>query len=87
MKEKIAEAKGLASSVTESETYKTSHSSLAKPVFAAGAAAGVVKAAEVKKEEKAEAKEEKKEEKVKALSCANLPCVIDLLPYCFHSPC
>jgi len=63
LKTKIAEAKELAPSVTEHETYKKSHSSLSKPVVA-GAAATPKKSTEVKKEEKAEAKEEAKIDKV-----------------------
>ena len=64
MKEKIAEAKGLATSVTESETYKKSLGELTKPaVVAAAVPKKSVDVKEEKKEEKAEAKEEKKEEK------------------------
>ena len=64
MKEKIAEAKELATSVTESETYKKSLSELTKPaVVTAAVPKKSVDVKEEKKEEKAEAKEEKKEEK------------------------
>jgi len=63
LKTKIAEAKELAPSVTEHETYKKSHSSLSKPVVA-GAAATPKKSTEVKKEEKAEAKEDAKIDKL-----------------------
>jgi len=67
LKTKIEEAKALAESVKESETYKKTHSSLTKPVVAAAAVPTPKEekkeAKEEKKEEKAEAKEEKKEEK------------------------
>jgi hypothetical protein len=64
LKEKIAEAKELATSVTESETYKKSLGELTKPtVVAAAVPKKSVDVKEEKKEEKAEAKEEKKEEK------------------------
>lgn len=66
LKTKIAEAKELKESVTSSDAYKNTHSSLSKPAMAA-AAVGLPKksteAKETKKEEKAEAKEEKKEAK------------------------
>ncbi|KAJ8066224.1 hypothetical protein OCU04_005308 [Sclerotinia nivalis] len=61
LKTKIAEAKEIAESVKESETYKTSIAALAKPF--SGAA---TPKKEEKKEEKAEAKAEKKEEKAEA---------------------
>jgi hypothetical protein len=71
LKTKITEAKELVESVTGSETYKKTHSSLSKPMVAAVAAPKKSieakeekkEAKEEKKEEKAEAKEEKKEEK------------------------
>ena len=62
LKTKSAAAKDQKESVTGSETYKNSHSSLSKPVMAA--AALPKKSSEVKKEEKVEAKEDKKEDKV-----------------------
>lgn len=64
MKVKVAEAKEIAESVKESETYKTSHAALAKPF--SGAATPKKEAKEEKKEEKAEIKAEKKEEKAEA---------------------
>ncbi|ESZ98091.1 hypothetical protein SBOR_1470 [Sclerotinia borealis F-4128] len=57
LKNKVAEAKEIAESVKESETYKTSHAALTKPFSGA---------ATPKKEEKVEAKAEKKEEKAEA---------------------
>ncbi|KAG4034979.1 hypothetical protein MFRU_002g03280 [Monilinia fructicola] len=64
LKTKVAEAKEIAESVKESETYKTSHAALVKPF--SGAATPKKEAKEEKKEEKAEAKAEKKEEKAEA---------------------
>jgi hypothetical protein len=61
MKTKITEAKEMKESVTGSDAYKNTHSSLSKPAFAA--AAVPKKSTDVKKEEKVEAKEEKKEAK------------------------
>lgn len=66
LKTKVAEAKELAPTVKEHDTYKKSHSTLSKPFAAATAAVTPKKSTEVKKEEKAEAKEEKKEEKAEA---------------------
>ncbi|TVY78567.1 hypothetical protein LSUE1_G008426 [Lachnellula suecica] len=64
---KIEEAKSMADSVKESETYKTNHSALTKPSVAAATASTPKEAAkEEKKEEKKEIKEEKKEEKAEA---------------------
>ncbi|KAA8575047.1 hypothetical protein EYC84_004267 [Monilinia fructicola] len=57
LKTKVAEAKEIAESVKESETYKTSHAALVKP-FSEKAEAKAEK-----KEEKAEAKEAKEEQK------------------------
>jgi hypothetical protein len=53
----------LKESVTGSDAYKNTHSSLSKPALAAAAAGLPKKSTEVKKEDKAEAKEEKKEAK------------------------
>ncbi|TEY38624.1 hypothetical protein BOTCAL_0482g00050 [Botryotinia calthae] len=64
LKVKVAEAKEIAESVKESETYKTSHAALVKPF--SGAATPKKEAKEEKKEEKAEIKAEKKEEKAEA---------------------
>jgi len=66
LKSKVVEAKELAPTVKEHETYKKTHSTLSKPFVAAAAVATPKKSTEVKKEEKAEAKEEKKEEKAEA---------------------
>jgi hypothetical protein len=63
LKTKIAEAKELAPTVKEHETYKKTLDSF-KPKVAA--VAGPKKSTEIKKEEKTEAKEEKKEEKAEA---------------------
>jgi cobalamin biosynthesis protein CobT len=60
LKTKITEAKESAESVTSSESYKKTHSTLSPPVVAV---ATPKKSSEIKKEEKAEAKEEKKEAK------------------------
>ena len=61
IKAKITEAKEIKDSVTSSDAYKNTHSSLSKPALAA--ATLPKKSTEVKKEEKAEAKEDKKEAK------------------------
>jgi len=71
LKTKIEEAKTLAPTVTESEKYKETHSTLSKPAVVAAAvlpkkSVEKAEAKEEKKEEKAEAKEEKKEEKAEA---------------------
>jgi len=66
LKTKIAEAKEIAPSVKEHETYKENHEKLSKPAVTAAPIATAKKSVEVKKEEKAEAKEEKKEEKAEA---------------------
>lgn len=66
MKTKVAEAKELAPTVKEHETYKKSHEKLSKPFVAAAPIAAAKKSVEVKKEERAEAKEEKKEENAEA---------------------
>jgi hypothetical protein len=64
LKTKVEEARELATSVVESETYKKSLGELTKPaVVAAAVPKKSVDVKEEKKEEKAEAKEEKKEEK------------------------
>lgn len=67
MKTKEAEAKELAPSVTESETYKTTLSTLGKPVVAA-AATTPKKSVEVKKEEKTEEPKEDKPEETTEVS-------------------
>jgi hypothetical protein len=59
-KAKITEAKDIADSVTSSDAYKNTHSSLTKPAVVVAPK----KAPEAKKEEKVEAKEEKKVEKI-----------------------
>jgi hypothetical protein len=62
LKTKVAEAKELAPTVKEHETYKQSHSTLSKPFVAAAAVATPKKSTEAKKEEKTEVKKEEKAE-------------------------
>lgn len=62
LKTKEAEAKELATTVTETEAYKKAHSALSKPVLATAAAAAPKKSTEAKAEDKPEAKEDKPEE-------------------------
>jgi outer membrane biosynthesis protein TonB len=66
LKTKSAEAKELAPTVKEHETYVSKLEALKPAAPVAAAVATPKKSVEVKKEEKAEAKEEKKEEKAEA---------------------